>query len=577
MYETLAQYITENGLCPFSSTAPFRHPLKKRFKTKEAKQIVQYIFSTISSSFSFKDTSHLLMLFDRTNSSTDVEEQVSFIQTIQKSSFSIDCSVYKKEKTKFKPPYSYLAVTADEKTYSELKSRKVPVQLLMNEWDLRSAQDYDVVEAIHCDVFERSLDQIPQVIFCDSLDEVYTERYLEELSEYKTIITNLNQHLLSLPAELFPKESSSCIKTLYGLLSFLSAEESTSLSLDDYYARVDTINKELEEEIQNLTLDGQSIFEVLSSGRLPSTVEDTIHTLLKKHGVPESLVEIKVPLVFDREAFREYQKEHERKKYTRYKEQLQDADEIKQIPSLLRKLDTFLLILDFVTGLTSVLTSDARFIILSDELKLDNAKNRFLSDPQPVSFTLGNEYTCSVLTGANSGGKTTLLEHVLQVIVFGYLGLPVQGNCSVPVFDQIYYFSKQKGSTNKGAFETLLTQFASITPTSNTLILADEIESVTEPGIAAQIIRSIVSYFEKEQTYVVVATHLGQELKDELPQHVRIDGIQAQGLDENNELIVDHNPVLGKLARSTPELIIRRLAHKRNEPFFKYISDSLTE
>ncbi len=577
MYKTLAQYITENDLHPFSATTPFRHPIKKRFKTKEAKHIVQHIFSTITSSFTFSDTSHLLLLFDRTDSSPITEEQTTFIQKIQRESFPVDCSRYTKGKKSFTPPYSYLAVTADEETYSELKENKVPVQLLMNEWDLRSAQDYDVIEAIHCDVFERALDQIPQVIFCDSIQEVYTERYLEELSQYQAIITDLYQHLSLLPDELFPAESYSCITTLYRLLSFLEVDEAISLSLDDYYARVDTINKELEEKIQNLTLDGQSIFEVLSSGRLPTEVEDTIHALLKKHDVPESLVDIKVPLEFDREAFKEYQRGHERKKYNQFKEKLQDAHEITQIPTLLAQLDTFLLILDFVTGLGDILSSDAQFITQSDELKIENAKNMFLSKPQPVSFSLGNDYTCSVLTGANSGGKTTLLEHLLQVIVFGYLGLPIQGNGSVPVFDQIYYFSKQKGSTNKGAFETLLTQFASITPTSKTLILADEIESVTEPGIAARIIYAIVSYFETQQAYVVVATHLGQELKDDLPNHVRIDGIQAQGLDENNELIVDHNPVLGKLARSTPELIIRRLANKRDEPFISYLADSLKE
>ena len=39
----------------------------------------------------------------------------------------------------------------------------------------------------------------------------------------------------------------------------------------------------------------------------------------------------------------------------------------------------------------------------------------------------------------------------------------------------------------------------------------------------------------------------------------RIDGIEARGLDEQMELIVDRVPRIGVSARSTPELILKRL------------------
>jgi DNA mismatch repair protein MutS2 len=131
-------------------------------------------------------------------------------------------------------------------------------------------------------------------------------------------------------------------------------------------------------------------------------------------------------------------------------------------------------------------------------------------------------------------------------------------------FGQIYYFAKNKGSTNKGAFETLLTQMANIgageTRMDGTLILADEIESVTEPGVAGKIIAATAEYFVSRGAYVVMATHLGAEIAKSVPDGVRIDGIEARGLDENLNLIVNHNPVLGRLASSTPELIIERMA-----------------
>ena len=45
---------------------------------------------------------------------------------------------------------------------------------------------------------------------------------------------------------------------------------------------------------------------------------------------------------------------------------------------------------------------------------------------------------------------------------------------------------------------------------------------------------------------------------------VRIDGIEAKGLDENYNLIVDRTPKMNTLARSTPELILKRIYENSN-------------
>jgi dsDNA-specific endonuclease/ATPase MutS2 len=52
---------------------------------------------------------------------------------------------------------------------------------------------------------------------------------------------------------------------------------------------------------------------------------------------------------------------------------------------------------------------------------------------------------------------------------------------------------------------------------------------------------------------------MAREIKEVTETPVRIDGIEAQGLDENLELVVDRTPRFGYLARSTPELIVERL------------------
>ncbi len=43
---------------------------------------------------------------------------------------------------------------------------------------------------------------------------------------------------------------------------------------------------------------------------------------------------------------------------------------------------------------------------------------------------------------------------------------------------------------------------------------------------------------------------------------VRVDGIEAKGLDENYNLLVDRTPRMNYLAKSTPELILQMIYEK---------------
>jgi dsDNA-specific endonuclease/ATPase MutS2 len=157
------------------------------------------------------------------------------------------------------------------------------------------------------------------------------------------------------------------------------------------------------------------------------------------------------------------------------------------------------------------------------------------------------------------------------------LGLPINGGFQSPLFSDVYYFAKNKGAANKGAFENLLTQMAGIKPGERTLVLADEIESVTEPGVAGKIIASTAEYFLKKNCFLIIATHLGYEIQQSLPIGARIDGIEAKGLDKDFNLIVDHNPVLGRLAHSTPELIVEKMANIFDSEYFKHLNEKLKE
>ncbi len=60
-------------------------------------------------------------------------------------------------------------------------------------------------------------------------------------------------------------------------------------------------------------------------------------------------------------------------------------------------------------------------------------------------------------------------------------------------------------------------------------------------------------------------------------EEIRIDGIEAKGLSENLELIVDRTPKFYKYAKSTPELIVQRLqrvSKGSEKEIFSYILEA---
>ncbi|MFQ5800983.1 MAG: AAA family ATPase [Candidatus Hydrothermarchaeales archaeon] len=223
---------------------------------------------------------------------------------------------------------------------------------------------------------------------------------------------------------------------------------------------------------------------------------------------------------------------------------------------------------------------------LQEELGLGFRKGRNLrlkEKVQPVDYVIGSsdlfpgrKERAVVITGANSGGKTTLLELVAQVVLMAHMGLGAPADVAkTSLFDEVYYFGKGQGD-DAGAFETLLKTFEGLTRSSRRkIILTDELEAITEPGAAAKILAALLEWFKEDKsTIIAVVTHLGEDIKEHVNEEVRIDGIQATGLDEEFNLVVDRNPVLGKVARSTPELIVERLSRiSSKKGFYNRILD----
>ena len=189
----------------------------------------------------------------------------------------------------------------------------------------------------------------------------------------------------------------------------------------------------------------------------------------------------------------------------------------------------------------------------------------------PVDYGLGkcadkdDRQSIALLTGANSGGKTTMLELLAHCTILAHMGLPVPAkSAKVGRIESLHVLAKAGGTQSAGALEQTLLQLAEVVSNENSkLILADELEAITEPGAGARIIAGMLEAAESHSgTCMLLVTHLAPSIIEAAGKEMRTDGIEARGLDENLELIVDRTPRRNHLARSTPELIVRRLVER---------------
>jgi hypothetical protein len=165
----------------------------------------------------------------------------------------------------------------------------------------------------------------------------------------------------------------------------------------------------------------------------------------------------------------------------------------------------------------------------------------------------------SVLTGANSGGKTTLLETLCQVALLAQMGLPVPAERAEVSISEDIVFHRRHASFNAGVLESTLRSIVPpLTEGSNTLMLVDEFEAITEPGSAADLLHGLVRLTVDRGALGVFVTHLADDLKP-LPEKARKDGIFAEGLDDDLDLEVDYQPRFDTVGKSTPEFIVSRL------------------
>ncbi|SEQ71635.1 MutS-related protein [Natrinema salaciae] len=193
---------------------------------------------------------------------------------------------------------------------------------------------------------------------------------------------------------------------------------------------------------------------------------------------------------------------------------------------------------------------------------IEGGRSPLLDEPleavDPVDYEVSG---VALLSGVNSGGKTSTLDLVASVVILAHMGLPVPAKrVRLRRFDDLHYHAKTQGTLDAGAFESTVREFADLAEGGEgSLVLVDELESITEPGASAKIIAGILEALAENGATAVFVSHLAGEIREMAAFDVTVDGIEAVGL-VDGELEVNRSPVKDHLARSTPELIVEKLA-----------------
>lgn len=333
--------------------------------------------------------------------------------------------------------------------------------------------------------------------------------------------------------------------------------------------------KVLAESIAGLSLAGAQILELLGSG-LPRPLAEArsaavaagrahFQALVGRNADPfaEGL-----PLRLDEEEVARLRSEFENVAAMRAFERAQGAARVvaEAREALRQELAHWLQFdVDYALG-RYALEFESVEAVSSHRLSFEHAVNLRLARrerPQAISYEVGGDHPVAVLTGANSGGKSSLLELVTQLVLLHHWGLPVPARCAeIPVFEEVLLLAGAR-SADAGALESLLRElFPPLTRPGRKLLLLDEVEAITELEAAGRILGVFLDEVGRTDSLCVLVTHLPGEVLRHARAAVRFDGIDAVGLDERFNLLVDRQPKLNHRARSTPELILRRVHAK---------------
>ena len=406
---------------------------------------------------------------------------------------------------------------------------------------------------------------------------------LTEIIPEKTI--NYFQHNLKTIENAYAVKNVLCEETILGeCLKLIQSVPNPKQTEDiDLLEITNKLKLECDEKIQNsiknMAISGEEVLTLLEkgvTGKFEAIIEEILSEARKK------LTE-ETGIIFD-PFIKEYPVKLDEQELNRIEKQVLNKTHINIFDEKVRiakKLDNILL--DVNREIKEIVEFDYQYALgcfayyhdlnkplIGNKFNLNKAihlnlanEEENMSNIQLIDYELGGQTNIALLTGANSGGKTTLLETISQISIMTHMGLPISAQESeVKLVDEIYFFSKKR-SMDAGAFESFLRTIVPVVSSdSKKIVLIDELESITELEAAVKIIASFIDMMNETETIGIIVTHMAADIMKYTD--IRVDGIEAKGLDENYNLIVDRIPKMNYLARSTPELILKMI-YERSE------------
>jgi hypothetical protein len=522
----------------------------------------------------------------------DLKENISNIENLNskisllQSFYTLEEEIEEKFYTKYKIKITVMTQKEFQEKYTHFDEDSVFItnEDLMIDYPTYKPEEFEKI--IIGNLIKNNKDKIENLV-----------QVLDKTSESKQLIENFaNEFQTDIKVEL----------DSVSLLATLNEERGDELKIltkkvINMSDEIKQINLELRAKIESksINLQGEELIKLLNSGNLQQ-IQDKIksetYEFIKES--EQRLIKdfkankLKCNYIFSNSTYPIEMDDQVRKDLLNQTERMEKELEYEEYKILskysiteIKKLYNYSYFSDLVFGIKKFINKhQLNYPILQKENFILNAgRNIYIDNASPITYGLStntllnqklNNEKISVLTGANSGGKTTLLEMFLQAQVLTSMGFPVNADSTstVKFYEENIYLKKFTGTQGSGAFEQTIRNLVEILDSSTSkFLLIDEFEAVTEPGAAAKILINFLMELNAKNINAIAVSHLGLEIKDYLELQkitsIRIDGISAKGLDENGDLITTHQPEFYELGKSTPELILKRII--QDESFWK--------